>query len=153
MTATLSEAPASVTLAHKDLISDQLWKRLTGRLVKENEGMDLALAERIMDQTLAFLSLSATTTGTSYSPSPLVDKGWHTFIVYTKPYAEFCQQTAGHFIHHNPFDEDGVEYGTGQVARTAAAMVAAGFQVDMELWVGDRDCGDTGCVSSCDDDK
>lgn len=146
MIATISDAPARVELSNKGLISDQLWTRLTSRIVKD-EGMDLALAERIMDQALGFLRLCAEKTSPeAYSPSPLVDVGWHTFILYTKPYARFCQEIAGHFIHHNPTDEEGVDYGTGNIARTVAALKQHGVVVDEPLWAN------TGhdCDGSCD---
>jgi hypothetical protein len=31
-----------------------------------------------------------------------VDNLWHSFILFTKEYATFCHQYAGHFIHHAP---------------------------------------------------
>ncbi|MET0387251.1 MAG: hypothetical protein ABW321_14880 [Polyangiales bacterium] len=32
----------------------------------------------------------------------VVDEMWHTFILFTQPYAEFCQASFGRFIHHAP---------------------------------------------------
>jgi hypothetical protein len=31
-----------------------------------------------------------------------VDNMWHSFILFTKEYADFCQSNFGHFIHHEP---------------------------------------------------
>lgn len=31
-----------------------------------------------------------------------VDKLWHTFVLFTRQYAAFCQQVAGRFLHHVP---------------------------------------------------
>ncbi len=31
-----------------------------------------------------------------------IDNLWHTFILFTKNYARFCTQVAGHFLHHAP---------------------------------------------------
>lgn len=31
-----------------------------------------------------------------------IDDMWHTFLLFTKPYSEFCQQYFGKFIHHVP---------------------------------------------------
>jgi hypothetical protein len=139
---------ASPELANKHLVSDQLWNRLVGRIVKD-EDMELSLAERIMDQALGFLKLISLTPGQSFGPSPLVDIGWHTFILYTRDYAAFCEKVAGYFIHHSPFDEEGVDYGTGHIPRTVAAMKAHGIVVDEDLWVGiHRECGDG--PSACD---
>ena len=142
------QAPA---LTNKHLISEQLWTRLVNRIVKD-ESVEPAMAERIVDQALGFLLLCATKEGNqSYSPSEMVDTGWHTFILYTREYAEFCQRIASRFIHHSPTDEVGVNYGTGNIARTAAAMMAAGIQVDEELWRSSRsDCKDYCSDGNCD---
>ncbi len=35
-------------------------------------------------------------------PSRIADDLWHEFILYTKQYAEFCQQAFGDFFHHTP---------------------------------------------------
>lgn len=35
-------------------------------------------------------------------PSRIADDLWHEFILYTKQYAEFCQQAFGEFFHHTP---------------------------------------------------
>ncbi|QWK81231.1 glycine-rich domain-containing protein [Ochrobactrum sp. BTU1] len=34
-----------------------------------------------------------------------VDELWHSFIIFTEDYASFCEEVAGHFIHHLPNDE------------------------------------------------
>ncbi|MDN3263313.1 hypothetical protein QWJ26_26585 [Streptomyces sp. CSDS2] len=148
------EAPAGHELANKHLIAPELWDRLVNRIVKD-ESMECSLAERIMDQALAFLTLCAREPKGKYSPSPLVDIGWHTFILYTRSYQEFGKKMGG-FIHHEPSDVPGVDYGTGNIARTVAALKAQGITVDEPLWVntnhlcsgdcsgGDGDGGDSG---------
>lgn len=37
-----------------------------------------------------------------YVPGVKVDPMWHIFILFTKDYARFCQETVGWFIHHQP---------------------------------------------------
>lgn len=34
-----------------------------------------------------------------------VDKLWHTFIIHTPQYAEFCDEVYGEFLHHQPRSE------------------------------------------------
>jgi hypothetical protein len=41
-------------------------------------------------------------TGQSIGMAGPVDELWHTFILFTQEYAEFCQQVAGRFLHHAP---------------------------------------------------
>ncbi len=78
---------------------------------------------------------------------------------YAREYAAFCQELGGQFIHHAPSDEDGVDYGTGNIARTVAALKQRNFVVDEALWANTgHDCfsycsgdscsgggGDSGC--------
>jgi hypothetical protein len=155
---TISKAPVSIELTNKGLISDQLWNRLINRIIQD-ENLDLALAQSIMDQALGFLRLCAKTTDESFSPSPLVDIGWHTFILYTRDYAEFCERIARRFIHHAPSDEENTDYGPDRITRTVAALKQHGIAVDEELWAqaparsigprckggGGDGCGGGGC--------
>lgn len=142
-------------LAHKELIDQQLWERLIARIIKD-EDLDRETAERILDQTLALLQLSAAEPGRQYSPSPMVDIGWHTFILYTRHYAAFCNTIAGGFIHHEPSDDPTLNYTNGGrragPRATARALERNGIAVDHEMWSATAtDCtasdgdGDQGC--------
>ena len=35
-----------------------------------------------------------------------LDDMWHTFLLFTKEYQEFCLTHFGYFIHHSPLDEE-----------------------------------------------
>ena len=48
---------------------------------------------------LRFIALTKLT-GKSLSPDRKGDAFWHTFIVNTRQYAEFCEKYFGAFIHH-----------------------------------------------------
>lgn len=140
----------------RELIDDDLFARLTHRVAYDH-GHAGGLAARIVDQALAFLAASAATGGgLRLSPSPLVDDGWHAFILHTRDYAEFCERVAGRFLHHVPTDENDPA-ASGQAAhdtlkRTVDAIAAAGFYVDTDLWpsTGHADCSQCheGCTSS-----
>jgi hypothetical protein len=134
MSRSIQEKAVRFELTNKVLLDDQTWGRLVGRIVKD-EDMDVALAERIVDQTIGFLKLASTSNGKAYSPSPMVDIGWHTFILYTREYAVFCEKIAGRFIHHSPLDVEGEDYSASStVGETASAMKVRGIAVDEELW-------------------
>lgn len=49
-----------------------------------------------------FLILAAIEDGSLGMYSKHVDNLWHTFILFTKEYAQFCNKFAGKFIHHAP---------------------------------------------------
>jgi hypothetical protein len=149
---------------------DQLWVRLTRRIVKDYQhlGLDLTMAERIMNEALGFLALCARESG--HGPAELVDIGWHTIILYTLEYEALCVALAGHMINHCPTDVEGLHdfvrvaerdnvhspradafaeaggpraraQGQGQgITDTVAAMQRYG-PVDLELWRAVReDC-------------
>ncbi|MDB5259275.1 MAG: hypothetical protein JWO73_483 [Candidatus Taylorbacteria bacterium] len=64
-------------------------------------------ANRLFKDMLMFLYICGTNTGKhGYSPSPMIDEAWHTFIIFTREYAKFCNEHFGYFIHHNPFTKE-----------------------------------------------
>ncbi len=154
----------TATIAGRTLVDPGLFGRLS-RSVAKYHHMDLPYAERIIDQTLAFLATAAVHASEPLTPSPTVDKGWHKFLERTADYAEFCQKIAGRFIHHVPDDDDTLdgdapdgpaEGEPGQrVRRTLEAITAAGYRVDHEMWMTGGKCSscheDSGCRSGGED--
>jgi hypothetical protein len=131
--------------------------RLVARITEEHPELPADMPARILDQTLAFLETCATETE-PIGPSELVDIGWHTFILYTHEYADFCDQIAGRFIHHVPDDSPtGDEWPTvpktnpATLAATVAAMRRAGHRVDAPLWCMTRETDCTQCHAGCTD--
>lgn len=152
MSTAMIEVQASRSLPFKNLVGDSLWQRLVNRIVSDYDyrGMDEELAQRIMHEALAFLNLCAQKTGVAYGPSELVDIGWHTFILYTKEYAAFCDRTAGRFLHHHPNDVPGERSEHGVLRRTVAALRELG-PVDETLWAQAANCSDHDCIDpGCD---
>ncbi|WP_414943115.1 glycine-rich domain-containing protein [Amycolatopsis sp. cmx-11-32] len=114
------------------LVSEDLFNRLVSR-IQEEHSIDYGQAAAIMDQALAFLGTCAVTTE-RLSPSAQVDIGWHTFILYTRHYREFCDRAAGRFIDHEPNDSDENKGGRGASVVTTDAIRKAGYAVDLDLW-------------------
>ena len=144
--------------AGRSLVSPDLFDRLSQRIVAE-EKFDRELADRVVDQALAFLAACAVNTGAPLAPSELVDIGWHAFILHTRDYEAFCQRIAGRFLHHVPTEqEDSASEGSGAHAvrvRTMTAIVGAGFALDVDLWQAASgkctvDCSQ--CKNGCTDD-
>lgn len=136
----------------RSLVSPELFRRLTDRIV-ESERLERDLAERIMDQALAFLLACAVNVGAPLAPSELVDIGWHTFLLDTQEYAAFCDRVAGRFVHHVPNDNHRTgESPSDVLARTVTAMRTLGFQLDDALWPRTALGSCTGCHNGCHDD-
>jgi hypothetical protein len=134
------------------LIPAELHTRMAARIRADHpEHADRAI--EILDQALAFLTACAARPAAHLAPSELVDIGWHTLILYTRDYAEFCQRIAGRFIHHQPTD-DGQSEGGCTAADTVAVMRELGLPVIADLWAQSGDCSDKcsqchqGCVDS-----
>ncbi|MFI1194165.1 glycine-rich domain-containing protein [Micromonospora sp. NPDC020750] len=137
----------------RTLISPALFGTLTRRITADHPHLPDGMPDRIMGQALAFLVACATTTR-PLGPSRLVDIGWHTFILHTADYADFCQRVAGRFIHHQPEpteDEQpsGPEPIGGPVSEAIGAVRAAGYRIDPALWGSAADC--TQCHAGCTD--
>lgn len=147
MTATI-EASAGA-LAYQGYIEPAMWERLTKRIVGDLEfqqhfgELDIVeqqrWAERIMNEAVAFLlfvaEMGKSVAMESASPAKLPDIGWHNFLEHSPYYWDWCFLHAGRFIHHNPLD-DGTASSGRTPAQTMAAMVKAGYTVDVELWTG-----------------
>ncbi|CDR10219.1 glycine-rich domain-containing protein [Streptomyces iranensis] len=149
MTVTV-ERPLGTAADPRSLLNADLLGRLAARIVKDHD-IALPLAERIAAQTAAFLAVCANNTSQPLTPSKAIDIGWHTFILHTRDYADFCQHVAGHFIHHVPTDPEEGEHGTAAAARqrTLDAIATAGYAVDTDLWPEAADCSQ--CHAGCSD--
>lgn len=101
-------------------------------VLDSNKGMAAELAERIVSEGIKFVVTGALRPELAMAPSRIVDEGWHALIVHTKLYEDLCARF-GPFVHHSPgydpefFDPDILE-------QTQAAIRAAGFEVDEDLW-------------------
>ncbi|MER6203283.1 hypothetical protein ABT234_38690 [Streptomyces sp. NPDC001586] len=53
----------------------------------------------------------------------------------------------GRFIHHDPKDEEDVDYGVSSTSKTVKAMKAKGIAVNDDLWNATTfdTCGSGGC--------
>jgi hypothetical protein len=130
-----TEAP----LLPRELIAPGLFGKLADRVVTDTRH-DRDTAERIVEQTIAFLAACARYPDGHLSPSETVDAGWHAFVLHTADYAEFCQRIAGRFIHHRPNDRSEAAPDQQAIGVTIAAMRAAGLPVDPALWVFSAVC-------------
>ncbi|MGN7135777.1 hypothetical protein [Streptomyces pseudogriseolus] len=139
-------APVMTEVPAKSLVSPEFFARLSRRVAKVH-GLELGEAEKVTDQTLAYVATSAQKapgTGT-LSPSPEVDKGLHCFLEYTEAYDAFFTSHGWPKVHHHPWDDEGREYESAAVVipRTMAAIRAAGYVLHPEQWQADAvDCSD-----------
>lgn len=142
-TMTVVAVPDQSSRQYSHLVSTTLWDRLVARVVKDH-GFDEDTATAVIDGALGFLQLCASHPGTQFSPSEMVDLGWHTFILHTRDYHEFCMRHAGRFIHHDP-DDDLSPLGEGpQAAATVAFMRKHEIPFHERLWQVSARCSGDG---------
>ncbi|MFF7610761.1 glycine-rich domain-containing protein [Streptomyces lavendulae] len=102
-------------------------------VVRDNEGVEEALAARIVDEALKFVATAATATGRHLRPSKLVDMGWHALILHTEMYRGVCA-AAGRFVDHRPEGPETLRRDADTLDRTMDAIREAGYEPDTYLW-------------------
>lgn len=66
---------------------------------------DESFAQMVVDEFFRFMMIKKATKDENaeiVSPSGYVDKVWHAALLYTKKYANYCEQEIGFFVHHDP---------------------------------------------------
>lgn len=74
-------------------------------LVRHNYGIEtdtpIERVEEMCDELVSFLDETAAGLAEARPPDHL-DKLWHTFILHSRLYTEFCMERYGRYMHHNP---------------------------------------------------
>ncbi|MGP3963261.1 glycine-rich domain-containing protein [Nonomuraea sp. 3N208] len=147
---TAGQRSAADVIEPRSLVDHGLFDQVTTRIARTHN-ITHEHAGRIMEQALAFLYACAHNPVTALTPSPEVDLGWHTFILDTHAYSQFCQRIAGRFLHHNPEEPGGDKAAfVARLGDTIQAMRALGLTVDSELWLASAECSQ--CYAGCVDD-
>jgi hypothetical protein len=94
-------------------------------------GCDLAGATAALEEVVKFLVACQLHPEKRLSPSPVVDKAWHEFILHTQAYREFSDTMLGAFIHHIPGRGKPTE---SSYAETRAVLGAQFGQLDSLFW-------------------
>lgn len=126
----------------RSLITDAEFDMLAAFCAAEY-GLERCVADRVMDQALALVHVMGTTrSGAAMAPSQQVDPGWHTLILHTDWYANWCQEQFGYFLHHQPNSKTRTR---GLMTDVVGRIRAAGFEVDERLWGTAADCNPPAC--------
>ncbi|MEU3077760.1 glycine-rich domain-containing protein [Streptomyces laurentii] len=126
----------------RDLVEPPLFQRLAAFCAAEYE-MEPPLAEAVMDQGLAFLwTMGSTGKGDVMAPSRQVDPAWHTFMLHSQEYAEWCEAHFGRFLHHAPNSKI---RSPGLMLDVTELIRQAGFAVDKKLWGTAAECNEPAC--------
>ena len=106
-------------------------------------------ARQLMAELFDFLDDSAGSNGPR-RPSPLVDRAWHTFILHTRDYAQFCQDRFGRFIHHVPEPGSSAASGGGDDCKSGESSCKSEGNCTTDCKSGESSCESEGnCTSDC----
>lgn len=121
-----------VTAPSMPVITEEDRRRVEARLAKDYS-MSLVEASEVFQATMDFLTMAARFPGNHFVPSAEVDKGWHTFLLYTRAYRAFSRSLGREFIDHEPSD-GAREVKRGGLRRTVAFMREHGIAFNERLW-------------------
>ncbi|ATZ23412.1 hypothetical protein SLAV_07545 [Streptomyces lavendulae subsp. lavendulae] len=113
---------------------------------RDNDGVEEALAVRIVDEALKFVAAATRATGRRLRPSKLVELGWHALILRTAVYRELCT-AGGRFVDHRPEGPDTLRRHADTLTHTMDAIREAGYEPDQYLW--GRSSGHLGFAPGC----
>lgn len=87
--------PVSEVLAYQN---DRLLQRYS-----TDYGVSMVEADRRFKALKEFMIVCAVKPGYKVTSDP-IDQMWHTFLLFTKDYKNFCEENLGMFINHEPFE-------------------------------------------------
>lgn len=101
-----TKPPPTREMRSKEEVLSYRFPALVGRIARDLK-ISNEQASVLFHDMLKFLFLCGTQSKLGpFSPPPRIDKAWHTFILFTKEYARFCDENFGHFVHHVPFTDE-----------------------------------------------
>lgn len=126
-------------LWHKHEITSRFGEGFWVEIIDRMEATTFYPRERCetqLDNCLAYLLARAAMTDPN---AALVcnlepDLAWHTFLLYTAEYAEFCRDVAGVYLHHDPADESALVNTAEATAYTVALFVKHQIGFDLQMW-------------------
>ncbi|TDD33740.1 hypothetical protein E1287_18720 [Actinomadura sp. KC06] len=143
MTIALNRA-AQAAKDPRELVPPEVWDLLVEDLRRYHH-VTRGYAERMMGQALVFLKAQAEVVRARLEgrhwerivPTSPVDPAWHAFILRSQAYEAFCQEHAGEYIHHVPYQNEAMLNGEA-LEVTIPRLESTGYRVDVEFWHGER---------------
>ncbi|GAA5047581.1 hypothetical protein GCM10023259_022410 [Thermocatellispora tengchongensis] len=132
--------------------ASRLFGRIADRIAREHN-IPRKDAGDALDQAIIFVTVAARDTSRALSPSPLVDKAWDTFFLYSIEYHHHCARY-GKFVHHTPNDNPEILTSSPErrfysPAETADVLRSEGFYVLDALWPKDAIASSKANCTNC----
>lgn len=138
MTITQEHTTSPEVKSVRELITPEQFLDVASTVQRNNDGMAANVAEAITEEALKFVAACSAAPRARLKPSRVVDEGWHALILHTSVYAQLCR-SLHRFVHHVPERPDVTRHDPGALARTQAAIKAAGYDPNPAMWNGPTD--------------
>ncbi|BBB12053.1 glycine-rich domain-containing protein [Sphingopyxis sp. FD7] len=92
-----------------------------------------ARANLVAAETVKYLCLAHSYKEHEWIITGDIDEFWHTFILFTERYAEFCNAVFGYFLHHVPGEEGRLRDRINKVVRKPSDS-AEGYRRTLDLY-------------------
>ena len=96
-----TDTSASNRMTSRKKIEDYPFEQVKYRIAKE-QTIPAGLINEAVEEFKKFLTVILHADGPVGMVSPEVDEVWHTFILFTRDYQDFCRDVFGRYIHHSP---------------------------------------------------
>jgi hypothetical protein len=103
----------------------------------------------LFEETKKFLAVCAQTDPAilaEFAPSELQDQMWHTFVLHTRAYMDFCLDHFGVYLHHLPCDGTRTQTDRSRAKKAALEMFGS---VAPKYWPIENDADTRCCCSYC----
>lgn len=129
-------------------IFDYSFEEIRERILKEEAIAPDRVDEAILEFRKYFMLIALGNTGLGMT-SKEVDEVWHTFILFTISYMDFCNDVFGTYLHHQPNTSiNPLPSNSGQKMRDAYHKV---FGEVPAIWRGKATGADCNCTTNCQD--
>lgn len=123
--------------------------------IARKQQISLPHADALFRDTLRFLYLAGATDTKNLAPTKSIDAGWHSFLMFTRDYARFCQTYFGRFVHHEPRrlnDAPSKVNALGATFDVARKVFGPGLSENWTQRISAADCETFSCTSRCSPD-
>lgn len=78
--------------------------------------------------------------------SPEVDEVWHTHIIFTRQYSNFCEEVFGHYVHHQPVSPGMITSESKEAVEAFLTAYKGVFGASSSLWSSEKPIARALCV-------
>lgn len=106
-------------------------------------------ARQQFEECKKFLVICGESPDQAHAPSLVIDEMWHSFVLHTQDYQQFCEKYLGRFIHHRPTERPERE----AYLRTLSAYKERFGEAPIKYWPAAKaaDCDSGVCQDYCSD--